>query len=319
MTVTLPPGQLAAILTLTNGGRTESPVQIRAFAWSQAADGTDRLDPTDAIAVSPPLGTIAVGRTQIVRLVQRRLPQDREATYRILVDQIPSAAQANEVRVALRLSLPVFANPHARALPNLRFGAEMAGGKLCLVATNDGKRHESIRGITLRTSNRAVLTPVAGASPYVLPGVTRRWPIADAAAASVSVSRCGCRSRPNFQASSNKGSPSTCPDSRRPSPMPGRRPAARATATLLLAVAPCPAVAADQPLLLDVLVNGHAIGKIGEFVPRDGMLLARPDGLESLGLLLPALMSAPSGVRTASWRAARARRREIISESSPRR
>lgn len=47
------------------------------------------------------------------------------------------------------------------------------------------------------------------------------------------------------------------------------------------------AMAGDQPLLLDVVINGHAIDKIGEFVLRDGALLARLDELRSLGIVMP--------------------------------
>ena len=44
----------------------------------------------------------------------------------------------------------------------------------------------------------------------------------------------------------------------------------------------------DETLLLDVRVNGHSIGKIGEFVLRRGLLLARPDELRDLGFRVPA-------------------------------
>lgn len=43
----------------------------------------------------------------------------------------------------------------------------------------------------------------------------------------------------------------------------------------------------DQTLLLEVQINGHAIGKIGEFVLRDGALLVRPAELRELGLRGP--------------------------------
>lgn len=69
--------------------------------------------------------------------------------------------------------------------------------------------------------------------------------------------------------------------------------AAAVTATLLGGM-PCRAAAADAPLLLDVLINGRAIGKIGEFLVRDGVMLARRDELESLGLVMPVPATTPS-------------------------
>jgi outer membrane usher protein len=44
---------------------------------------------------------------------------------------------------------------------------------------------------------------------------------------------------------------------------------------------------ANDTLLLDVIVNGHSIGKIGEFVLRHGTLYARPKELRDLGFRVP--------------------------------
>jgi outer membrane usher protein len=43
----------------------------------------------------------------------------------------------------------------------------------------------------------------------------------------------------------------------------------------------------DETLLLDVQVNGHSIGKIGEFTLRRAKLMARPDELRNLGFRVP--------------------------------
>jgi outer membrane usher protein len=44
---------------------------------------------------------------------------------------------------------------------------------------------------------------------------------------------------------------------------------------------------ADQVLLLEVLINGRSIGKIGEFTLRRGTLMAKPDELRNLGIRVP--------------------------------
>src|SRR6202162_2560592 len=64
---------------------------------------------------------------------------------------------------------------------------------------------------------------------------------------------------------------------------------------LVLAVTPRLAVATDitktqstdEILLLEVQVNGHSTGKIGEFTLRHGKLMARPEELHDLGLRVP--------------------------------
>jgi fimbrial chaperone protein len=174
--IQMAPGQMATTLTVINRGDSETAIQVRAYAWSQP-DGDDQLTVSDAVLVSPPLTSIAPGAAQVVRLILRRSPQGREATYRIVLDQIPPPALPGKVRVVLRMSIPIFAQPSTRALPHVYFHIERDAGKIFLVALNDGRRHEVIREIVLWTSDGRKLKTESSASPYVLAGVTRRWPI----------------------------------------------------------------------------------------------------------------------------------------------
>ena len=60
--------------------------------------------------------------------------------------------------------------------------------------------------------------------------------------------------------------------------------------TLLLAMTPKAAQAAqdaNDTLLLELTVNGHATDKVGRFVLRDGALFAAPDELHDLGIKVP--------------------------------
>jgi fimbrial chaperone protein len=174
--IEMPPGQLTTTMTVINNGTTETSVQIRALAWSQS-DGNEQLTASDEVMASPPIATIAPGATQVVRLVLSKAPTGKEATYRLLLDQIPPAAAPGTVRLALRLSIPIFAQPAARALPHVIYHIESGGGATTLVAVNDGARHDTVRNIKLASSGGGTATAVAG-SPYVLSGSTRRWSIA---------------------------------------------------------------------------------------------------------------------------------------------
>ena len=174
--IQIPPGQSTATLTVINKGDSETAIQVRAYAWNQP-DGDDRLTTSDAVLVSPPITSIAPGASQVIRLVLRRPPQGREATYRIVLDQIPPPAVPGVVRVVLRMSIPIFAQPATRAVPHVYFHIERDAKKVFLVAVNDGGRHEAIREIVLWTSDGRKLKTESSASPYVLAGVTRRWPV----------------------------------------------------------------------------------------------------------------------------------------------
>lgn len=174
--IDMTPGQMAAVLTVVDAGNIQTSFQVRPFAWAQTGN-SDALRPSKTLLVSPPLGTIQPGARQIIRLVLRRPPVGREATYRILLDQIPPPAAPGTVRIALRLSIPVFAEPATRAAPNLAWRVETAGGQLELTAVNTGNRHETLRDIVLRTKSGAPVPVERGASPYVLAGATRSWRI----------------------------------------------------------------------------------------------------------------------------------------------
>ncbi len=55
-----------------------------------------------------------------------------------------------------------------------------------------------------------------------------------------------------------------------------------------------PASNADVTLLLEVLINGHSTGKVGEFTMHRGSLMARPAELNDLGFRLPESISTTS-------------------------
>jgi fimbrial chaperone protein len=171
------PGQKATSLTVTNQGNSETAIQIRAYAWNQK-DNDDQLVASSQVVLSPPLARIAPGATQVVRLILRQTPENREATYRILIDQIPPPAEAGVVHVVLRLSIPIFVKPTIRSFPDVQFHLERDAEHIDLVAINAGNLHETIRDIVLKTSDGRKLEPESGASPYILSGSTRRWRIA---------------------------------------------------------------------------------------------------------------------------------------------
>jgi fimbrial chaperone protein len=175
--VFLAPGQKAATLTVSNQGNSATAIQVRGYAWSQK-EGNEQLTPSDSLVVSPPIATIASGATQVIRIILRQAPVAQEATYRILVDQLPPASEPGIVHVVLRLSIPIFAQPATRAAPHVQFHVECKDGQVFLVGMNDGLRHEVIRDIVLSTSDGRQLKEEPGALPYILAGASRRWAIA---------------------------------------------------------------------------------------------------------------------------------------------
>ena len=60
----------------------------------------------------------------------RQLPENQEATYRILIDQIPPPVEPGIVHMVLRLSIPIFVLPSNRAFPDVRFHVERTAGQI---------------------------------------------------------------------------------------------------------------------------------------------------------------------------------------------
>jgi fimbrial chaperone protein len=161
------------MMTVTNRGAEPTTLQVRGFVWTQA-DGEDRLLPADDAVISPPMFTLAPGASQVVRgQLRPRAGDTREATYRLLIDELPSAQPEAAVRVALRLSIPVFVRPAQRAPADLGWQLDASG----LRAVNEGSNHERVRELSLRGADGRTIAPLHAAPQYLLAGATRRWPL----------------------------------------------------------------------------------------------------------------------------------------------
>jgi fimbrial chaperone protein len=173
--IEMAPGQMTTTILVTNRGKESTGVQARVFAWKQSGND-DQLTATKDVLISPPIAELQAGQTQLIRILRRKPAAATEATYRILIDQIPPAAAptANGVRIALRLSLPIFVAPAQRAEQNLEWRVVSADGiEAELVARNRGARHVRVSDLSLSGPTGVALT--ASGSPYVLPGAERRW------------------------------------------------------------------------------------------------------------------------------------------------
>lgn len=175
--ISMEPGERATTLTVTNQGINKTAIQIRVFAWSQDGD-EDKLTTSDDVVVSPPIASLAPGASQVIRLILRKPPQGKEATYRILLDQLPPPAEPGVVHVVLRLSIPVFAQPSTRATAHGQFRVEVKDGLATLVGSNNGTHHLALREVEIWTPDVRRFQLASGLSPYLLAGSTRHWKIA---------------------------------------------------------------------------------------------------------------------------------------------
>lgn len=174
-------GHRTAVLTLTNAEDQPVVVQVQVLAWSQS-NGAEQLDETREMLLTPPVLQIPANTAQIVRIALRREPDPvRELSYRVIFEEVPQAAPENAsgLRVALRLSVPVFVAPaRGKASPDLVWESRwLPDGTLEVAATNRGTAHLQVTDFDLQLPGSQ--DTVRGISAkYVLPGSRVSWTFA---------------------------------------------------------------------------------------------------------------------------------------------
>jgi fimbrial chaperone protein len=173
-------------LTIVNADAEPVVIQVKVVAWSQK-DGSEQLDDTREILSTPPVLQIPANAQQIVRVALRRDPDAaQELTYRVIFEEVPQAAPKDftGLRVALRLSIPVFVAPsQGRPNPQVAWQSRwLPNGQLEIAAINHGTGHYQVMDFEARFPGS--LMPLRGnTAKYVLPGSRMVWtltPPADA-------------------------------------------------------------------------------------------------------------------------------------------
>ena len=117
--VTLPPNRQSASLTITNTDAVPVSVRMLAYRWTQI-DGRDVHTPTNDVIASPPMFTIAPGKTQLIRVGLKTAT--RTGAYRLIFDEIPRGDRiAGQIQVTLRLNLPLYLLPAKGGAAALRW------------------------------------------------------------------------------------------------------------------------------------------------------------------------------------------------------
>jgi len=131
-------------------------VQMKAYVWTQDAEGKDQYAETDDLLFFPKLATINPNQERIIRVGIKQPSKNKEETYRLFVEEIPRKDKVQEqtqIRVAIRLGVPIFVSPaHHQVLGHV---AQMTlmDGKLHLAVQNQGNTHFIIESILIRGTN----------------------------------------------------------------------------------------------------------------------------------------------------------------------
>ena len=186
VTTTLTAEETSDGLTLSNVGHTALHAQVRVYHWTQGADGDERLDPSTALVISPPMLKLDPGTSQLVRVIrmQPAPSQDEvEDAYRVVIDELPlsTGEQGEGIDFVLRYSLPVFIEPAGEEpAPDLSWQLVELGGKIGIRVTNSGRQHAQLADVSLRSPDGRLTALAPGLLGYALPGATKLWGTAEA-------------------------------------------------------------------------------------------------------------------------------------------
>jgi fimbrial chaperone protein len=165
--VVLAPNRGSAELRVTNTDKQIVSMRVSAVRWTQEG-GRDVYTPAPEVIASPPIFSVAVGGTQVIRLGLRS--RTAGAAYRIRLEEIPSASTDKAaIRVALKLDLPFYVLASAHAKP--------AGVGQTATIRNDGNRHARVLRVKLVDGAGRTLAASAAAG-VVLPHSARSFRLA---------------------------------------------------------------------------------------------------------------------------------------------
>ena len=166
-----------AVVTVHNSEDAAVVVQARPALWTQH-DEHDQLDETHELLVTPPLFTIPPKGEQTVRVALLRKPDaSRELDYRLVLSEVPpvAAPESNQLRVALRITLPVFVKAATSTSPDLSWHhTTLPNGTLRIEARNNGSAHLQVLAFDVDTG-RSEQPLHTDSSRYVLPGSVAHW------------------------------------------------------------------------------------------------------------------------------------------------
>lgn len=127
-------------------------VQMRAFLWTQDAQGKDVYEESKDLLFFPRIATINANESRVIRAGFEHPLTDAEKTYRLFIEEIPEPrkdAQGAQISVTVRFGVPVFVKPQsAQTHQGEITSIVVEKGQLLVTVKNTGNSHFLMTGIT---------------------------------------------------------------------------------------------------------------------------------------------------------------------------
>lgn len=145
----------SGVITVINEGTEKLHVQMKAFEWTQDAEGKDQYTETAEIIFFPKMMILEKNEQRIIRAGIKIPAVAREKTYRLFIEEIPEPRKAEGVNVAIaiRFGVPIFVKPLKEEAKGEIEKNELSKGILNAIVKNKGNLHFIINSINLKGKN----------------------------------------------------------------------------------------------------------------------------------------------------------------------
>ncbi|MEY4729009.1 MAG: sigma-fimbria biosis chaperone protein [Pseudomonadota bacterium] len=146
------------VIAITNDDEDKLQIQMKAFEWTQDADGKDKYEETDDLIFFPKIATLEKGEQRLLRTSYKIPATEKQKTYRLFIEEIPgpqkAPVQGAQIAVAVRFGVPIFLKPLKEEVKGEVDSVKYADGKLNVKIKNAGNTHFFINNIQLKSGEK---------------------------------------------------------------------------------------------------------------------------------------------------------------------
>lgn len=147
----------SGVITVINESDEKINFQIKAFEWTQDAEGKDRYAETNDLIFFPKIMRLENKEERIIRAGIKMPAITQEKAYRLFIEEIPEPKKGTEgvvqVAIALRFGVPIFVKPLKDEAKGEIGKIELSKGTLNALINNNGNLHFIITSINIKGKN----------------------------------------------------------------------------------------------------------------------------------------------------------------------
>ena len=179
-------GAKSGSIVIGNEDRLPLQFRIKASVWTQDSAGKDMYADTDEIIFYPKMLHLDIGEQRVVRIGMKGHATDRERTYRLFIEEVPTAQMAEEMRkkaagasgrvsVIMRIAPAIFYAPIVPKTEARIDSIHLDKGAVHVRITNAGNVHIKLQTIKMtgKASDGRIIFNKEVAGWYLLSGVSR--------------------------------------------------------------------------------------------------------------------------------------------------